>query len=166
MKEAIILLFLAIACYTDWKSKQIKNELLLCMLVFGLCDGYLRLQIQGVISSLFGLFLCISIVFPLYWLRMFGAGDIKLLGCVAAIVGWKIGLIMMLSSFLAGGVIASIILLYQNNVKQRWKTLHQYVYLVYLTKTLPAYEDVRNHSSVFRFSFAIFLGVCAVFILQ
>ncbi|MCS7315304.1 MAG: A24 family peptidase [Bryobacterales bacterium] len=70
-----------------------------------------------------GAALAFLIYFPLYLLGGMGAGDVKLMTAIGAIVGWKNWLIIFIFSGILGGVIALAIVLSKGRLRQTFWNL-------------------------------------------
>jgi len=74
--------------------------------------------VRGLLDSLLGIIVPFLLLIVLYALRMLGAGDVKLFSAIGAVLGVRAALWIMAYSFLAGGVIALIILIINRNGKE------------------------------------------------
>jgi len=103
----------------------------------------------------------VLILFVFYALRMLGAGDIKLFSAIGAIMGTKFVLYAIAFSFMAGGVIALIILSVNRGWKNRMLYLFNYLKCCFLANSFLPYSDFeeKNDGSKFHFTFAITIGV-------
>jgi prepilin peptidase CpaA len=97
---------------------------------------------------------------------MLGAGDIKLFSALGAVFGAKYIFEILAYSFIAGGIIALILILARKNAKDRILHLYNYLKSLILTfRILPYMEfDNKNDSGKFPFAYAVFFGTI-VFIL-
>jgi len=111
MNEAVAypLVFLSAAALTDTKTGTIPNLLIL----FG---AFPALFIVGN-SFLLRFFLGVLILFPLFFFRFFGAGDIKLCALVVGWIGWHAFLPQLFLGFLAASVPALILFLRKKHEK-------------------------------------------------
>lgn len=108
-------LLLAVAWH-DVKRHRIPNALVFGGAAIGLALNGLLPQGLGFnstlpgglgwLASLQGLGLGLALLLPLYWLRVMGAGDAKLMAMVGAFIGPQGVLGALLAAFLAGGVMA------------------------------------------------------------
>ncbi len=98
-------LLLAIAWH-DVKRHRIPNPLVFGGGALGLALNGLLPQGLGWLAALQGLGLGLALLLPLYWLRVMGAGDAKLMAMVGAFLGPQDVLGALLATFLAGGVMA------------------------------------------------------------
>jgi prepilin peptidase CpaA len=123
---------------------------------------------EGLMFSLMGIVLPAACLIVLYVTRIIGAGDIKLLSAVGAVMGAAFALNVTISSFICGGFIASGLILTTHNGVARFKYLLQYMKSCYLTMKLLQYADFedRKEAGRFHFSIAIASGVVAVILFK
>lgn len=147
------------ALASDIKGYRIRNKLTFSFMLAGLGTNLILGGIKGVSEALLGILVPFVLLILLYALRLLGAGDVKLFCALGAILGYSDVLKVMVYSFIAGGVIASIILLIRKNAKER--ILHFINYLKYsmLTFSLQPYTDFDNKDGgKFRFAYAVASG--------
>jgi prepilin peptidase CpaA len=104
----ILLLFvatLAIASISDIRERRIPNWTVL--VIAALFVPWAFLVAGSVVSALGAALMAFSVSFPLYFFRVVGAGDSKLLTVVALFVGLTQFLKFLVLVALAGGVIAA-----------------------------------------------------------
>ena len=109
--QTVLVLMVAIAAVYDVRFRRIPNWLVLTGLVLGLGLNSYLFQWTGARASLLGICLAFGIYFPLYMLRGMGAGDVKLMAAVGAIVGAANWFGIFVASALLGGMVAMILLL-------------------------------------------------------
>jgi len=95
-----------IACITDLRSRHISNRLVLIGLTAGLAMNFSFGGVRGLGWSLLGGLLGLAIFFPFFALGGMGAGDVKLLSCLGAILGPQDLLAVALVGALTGGLMA------------------------------------------------------------
>lgn len=103
---AFLIPILVIATAFDLKSRRIPNILILSGLILGLDVAGILGGATGLLHALAGSGLALLLTFPLYMLRIFGAGDVKLISVVGAFLGSGQILWALLTIFVAGGVLA------------------------------------------------------------
>ncbi len=103
--------FVLAAALFDLRDRRIPNWLNLSALLLGFGLNFFLEQTSGIWQSLGGLILACLIYFPLYLLRVMGAGDVKLMGAVGAIVGAGNWLVICVLAALVGGLLALALLL-------------------------------------------------------
>lgn len=84
---AITVLTVLMAAWHDIRSRKIPNWLVLAALLAGCLGQGLLLGWPGVRSGLLGMVVAFGIYFPLYLLRGMGAGDVKLMAALGAMLG-------------------------------------------------------------------------------
>jgi len=97
-------LVLAVATFTDLKSRRIPNWLVLPFMVAGIAvSGWLN-GWHGIENSLEGLGLGILIYGILFWMGGMGAGDVKLCAAIGAWIGPGQLFIALVITGMAGGI--------------------------------------------------------------
>lgn len=97
---------LAMAVFCDLSVRRIPNAVTFGMVIVALALHTWVGQWQGVMFSLAGLFAGLLCFLPLYAFAAMGAGDVKLLTAVGAVVGAKVVFMAAVMTVIAGGVLA------------------------------------------------------------
>lgn len=109
--------FLSIAAWADVRYRRIPNVIVLVgmfvgvllngllPLVLGYTDGMVPGEL-GWLPAFKGAGYGLLMLLPLYWLRVMGAGDVKLVAMVGAFVGSVSIVGVVLAAFIAGGLMA------------------------------------------------------------
>ena len=109
--QILLVLVVVTAGVYDIRYRRIPNWVSVAGVLIGIGLNTFLPDASGLWSSLTGLGLAYLIYFPLYLLRGMGAGDVKLMGAVGAIVGpWNWLAVFILSAML-GGLIGVILLI-------------------------------------------------------
>ena len=105
IKIIVLLAILGIAVVCDLRSRRIPNALVLAGLA--LAFGFSALSDDvGPKQALGGFLIGFGAFFPLYLVRVLGAGDVKLTAVTGAFLGINATLGAMLAGMAAGGVLA------------------------------------------------------------
>jgi prepilin peptidase CpaA len=109
INQAVVLVIGAAACLCDLRTKHIPN-----LLTFGgaaLAAGYALFThgFGGLLGSLAGWLTGVAVFLPLFLLGGMGAGDVKLLACVGAWLGYGAALWVALYAAIAGGAMALVL---------------------------------------------------------
>ena len=119
--EFVLVLAVLVATVTDLRSRRIPNWLTVSTLVLGFVLNALIAYpspVDGVVLAAKGFGLAFALNLVMYMLHMTGAGDVKLLAAIGAMVGlWDFVLIFLLTALL-GGVLAVILMLVKGRVRQ------------------------------------------------
>lgn len=112
IKIMVVILLLTIAVFTDLKRNKIDNRLILIGYGLAFLFSYREGGWSFCIDSLKYAVLIVVLLIGLFVLKGIGGGDIKLLSLIAAFFP-KIAISVMLTSFLAGGIIIFCFMLYR-----------------------------------------------------
>lgn len=154
LKLIIVTIFLILINITDIKGYKIKNNIVLPTLIIGLIYGLIT---SSFLDSIYGMLIPL-VLFPLFALRMLGAGDVKALCAIGAVFGFRLSVMTMLLTFVAGGVIALAFMIANRNFKARFKNLFAYLKNCFMLRSVQKYEFGGSNKSYFRFSYAITAG--------
>jgi len=98
------LIVLAVATFTDLRSRRIPNWLVLPFLLAGIAvSGWLHAW-HGIGQSLAGLVLAVLIYGTLFWVGGMGAGDVKLCAAIGAWIGPGQLFVALVMTAIAGGI--------------------------------------------------------------
>lgn len=114
-RHILMLLFAAIACWTDLNERRIPNWLTAIAAASGCVLFYLNGGIglkAGLGNSLAGLVCSGGVFLLLYMFGGFGGGDVKLMGSLGSLTGFPACIRLIMYVAVSGGVIALAILLY------------------------------------------------------
>lgn len=169
--EVPLLAVLLAAAVFDVRYRRIPNWLTVGGVVLGLAvNAVIGPPLAGIMFSLAGLGVAFGIYVLLYALRAMGAGDVKLMAAVGALVGWERWFGIFFVTALIGGIMALILVLSRGRLK---KTLFNVGFILSEMKSLrPAYLakeelDVRHkkalglpHGAVIAVSTVFYLALC------
>ena len=116
--EILVLVVVLAAAATDIHRRRIPNWLTLSGVCAGLALNTFLSGWRGLGTSVTGLLLGFGAYILLYALRAMGAGDVKLMAAVGAIVGPANWFAIFIASALAGGVLAIILMVWKGRIKQ------------------------------------------------
>jgi prepilin peptidase CpaA len=146
---------LLVATVTDLRTRRIPNTLTAAMAVMGF--GLATAGVSGIspVAALAGLALGLALMLPGYALGATGAGDVKLMAAVGAIVGPAMVVMAYLFTGVAGGVLAVVIAIRRRRLGATIQGT---------TRLLAAPSDARNEiqattvASRFAYGPAIAIG--------
>ena len=98
-----------VATIVDIRTRRIPNRLTLTMAGVGMTAAALGISGVSTRAAVFGLMVGLALMMPGYLLGATGAGDVKLMGAIGAIVGPAMVLTAFLFSAIAGGVLAAAV---------------------------------------------------------
>lgn len=167
LKLFITTILLLSAMMSDLTTYKIKNTITYSFMIVGLISNYIMEGWEGIAFSLQGILLPVICLVALYVIRIIGAGDIKLLSAVGAVMGAGFASNVMVYSFICGGIIATLLILIRRNGIERIKYLLLYVRSCFISMKLIQYADLTDEQdgSKFHFSIAVVSGTAAAVII-
>ena len=155
-------IYFTLACTTDTFKSKIPNLLNGCLLVAGVIINTMDAGFHGFLLSLAGLALGIGLLLLPYLMGGLGAGDVKALGALGALIGPYDLLHVFVYMGLYGGGIALLHFLYQANLKKAFREMWLSVCASALTQKtqyiFPPAPKSGKGSLRFPYSAAIALG--------
>ena len=112
----LILLVLTSATF-DAKEQRIPNKVTFTGILIGLVFNLVMGGWTGLLYSFFGLLAGIAIFFIPIAVGGMGAGDVKLMGAIGALMGWRFSMETAIYSALVGGVMVLVYLLYTRKLR-------------------------------------------------
>ena len=172
--EMVLLALVLGAAVYDVRYRRIPNWISVTGVIIGLTlNAFLYPTWPGLFHSLKGLGLGFGVYFLLYAVRAMGAGDVKLMGAVGALVGWQNWFGIFIITAVIGGLMALIVVMARKRLK---KTLWNVAFILNQMKSgRAAYVekeelDVRNpqavglpHGAVIAVGTLFFLAMAAHF---
>jgi prepilin peptidase CpaA len=171
-KVLIVLLALLIgAAVYDIRYRRIPNWLTLAGVLLGFAINFgIGPPEGGVLFALEGFLLAFGLYMFLYVLRAMGAGDVKLMAAVGALVGWERWFGVFLVTAIVGGVMALALVAVRGRLKRTFFNVG--FILSEIKHGRPAYVgkeelDVRSgkalglpHGAVIAIGTIFFLALC------
>jgi prepilin peptidase CpaA len=163
-KALAIALVLACAA-VDWRSRRIPNFLTLPAIALGLALNWLFAGAAGVVFSVFGLVVGAGLFFIPYFLGGMGAGDVKLMGAVGALLGWQLALAALFYTALAGGGIAVMAILRTKAFRSSFSRIGAMFRILFASKRVPAADSLEGESVKIPYAVAIAVGTVAALLI-
>jgi prepilin peptidase CpaA len=170
--EMVLLVMLLAAAVFDVLYRRIPNWLTVSGVVLGIAMNTILGPEAGagLVFSLVGLLVAFGIYAALYALRAMGAGDVKLMAAIGALVGWERWFGIFFVTALIGGVMALLLVVSRGRFK---KTFFNVSFILSEMKSgRPAYLkneelDVKNkkalglpHGAVIAVGTVFYLALC------
>lgn len=106
----VALVAASVAMLSDLRTRRIPNWLTIGVFVIGLVLNLLASGPSGLASAAVGGLVGFGLLIPFYAMRAMGAGDVKLLAALGALLGVQTVLAVAAAGALVGGVMSLIIL--------------------------------------------------------
>lgn len=147
-----------VAAVMDIRTMRVDNGWLLFMMTIGF---FTRVYAEGwniIPDFILGLLFPFFILIGLYCFRMLGPGDIKLLCVLGGMFGIKkIGILMLCTLFIGGGI-SILILLFYGGVRERFRYFFAYVRDGLSSGTIKPYYKKGMQPENFHFTVPVFLS--------
>lgn len=163
-----LLVFVSVCALSDYQTGRIPNRLILCGLLCAAFPG-IRAGAGSTAAMLLNLkdmaagFLLPYLLLGVFiYLRMLGAGDVKLLSVIGLQLGPEGSLIMMWYSLLAAAAVSVILVMRRGNLRQRLEYLQRYAVRAAAGGRLGPYRDPSagyTESGEFAFAVPVFLAL-------
>jgi prepilin peptidase CpaA len=108
----------SVAALIDLRWRRIPNWLTLVTLVAGVAIHVVRDGLLGVGIALAGAVLGLAFLMPFYVIHAIGAGDVKLLAALGALLGPQALVSVAIYGALVGGVISSVMLAQRHQLRR------------------------------------------------
>lgn len=143
------------AAITDIRDGRIPNRLTFSLSVFGLVVNSWLNGWEGFFWSIQGLGLGIGFLLFFYIKGGMGAGDVKLLGAIGAVIGPVHLFPAFLAALILGGLYSLAMMISLGGWRYGWERLLAFLTTLKLTRTLP----VAGSSSEPKLRYALVLGL-------
>lgn len=154
-----------ICALTDIRERKIKNGWLAAAVLGAFFFMAVRGNERLVIDGLAVMFLTFVILYPLYLLRMIGAGDVKLLCVVGCYIGWKEMAVFVVGTGCLCVIVTVWKLVYYQNMRRRLAYFWNYVRCLCFTKTPGIYGIPKNKEETIGMAVPVFGGTVIWFII-
>lgn len=112
----IVVVMLLCASYYDIREKRIPNFLTFSGMGAGIIINIVSSGLKGLQFSIIGFLFGIAVFFIPFAFNFMGAGDVKLMGAVGALMGWEFTLSALLYAAIAGGIIVIILSIFNKRI--------------------------------------------------
>lgn len=115
--NVLLLLLVSLSAAFDAKERRIPNKVTFIGIVVGLLFNLITGGWTGLFTSFLGLLVGIAIFFIPFAMGGMGAGDVKLMGAIGALMGWRFSLEAAIYSALVGGAMVLVYLVYTGKMR-------------------------------------------------
>ncbi len=154
-----VVLYALLAMLQDLFKSKISNRFILTGWAAGAAAACLYPSSEGIWQFLGGAAVPVLLLFVLFYFRMIGAGDIKLLSVLGGMVGIRASLGVLISSFLIGGVLAAVLMTVRKSWGRRFRFFLRYVQNYNTTGIRIPYRPEISGSEGMHFAVPVFAAV-------
>ncbi|MEX1029511.1 MAG: A24 family peptidase [Paenibacillaceae bacterium] len=114
----IACIYVSIAFYTDIRWMIIPNSLTLSAAVLGTVFQTVAYQLSGLITSIVGLSVAFVITLGLYLIKGVGAGDVKGIAALGAIMGVQFTVYVLVIALIYAGIVGLLFIVIRGKIGQ------------------------------------------------
>ncbi|MEH7374830.1 A24 family peptidase [Neobacillus drentensis] len=160
----VLITALLISLITDIKKRKILNIVTLPAILFGFIYYTVFQGLEGFLFSGRGFLLGLSLLLIPYLLGGMGAGDVKLMAAIGALMGTSFVLYSFVYIALIGGLISVVLIMNKNGIKNSLRSF--FFQIIYLRGNLGSLLLNKDKSSSISFPYgvAIVFGTLGTFV--
>ncbi|OCA84310.1 hypothetical protein A8F94_16495 [Bacillus sp. FJAT-27225] len=164
MINAIMLFLLLVICViTDMRERKIYNVVLFPFLLIALIVNSFTGGVQGLGDALLGMLIGLGILLIPYLMGGMGAGDVKLLAVIGALMGPEFVFLSAVYMALVGGAIAILVILFKKGAKERIRGMVLCILGLLNGLKLPLFQDKAAMQATYPYGVAIAAGATIQF---
>jgi prepilin peptidase CpaA len=164
MQYAVLVATLFICLITDIKSRKIFNIITIPSIIFGFIFNIYTSGFDGFLYSGNGLLMGFGLLIIPFLLGGMGAGDVKLMGAIGALMGPNFVFYSFIYTALFGGVIALLIIIKTKGFINLLKSIYFNMILFRSNLGSIIIPNERTSSISFPYGIAIVLGTLCQFV--
>lgn len=162
LATVILFIVLGISMITDMKSRKILNVITMPAMIFGMIYHTYLSGFQGLLFSILGLLIGFFLLMIPFLLGGMGAGDLKLLAAVGAILGGEMVFQSFIYTALVGGIFAIFVMFKNNHRLVHWKRV--WFSVVYLRSYTGLFQPKTiQQTYTIPYGVPIALGVASLY---
>lgn len=123
VNNALLLVLIFASGFWDLKERKIPNKITFSGILIGILFNLITGGWTGLTQAVLGLFAGLAIFFLPFAMGGMGAGDVKLMGAIGALMGWQFSVMTAVYSALVGGVMVLSYLLYKGTLRLTMKKM-------------------------------------------
>ena len=142
----LVLMLVGTSGFFDAKERKIPNKITFTGIIVGMIVNLISGGWTGLLLSIGGMLAGLAIFFLPFVMGGMGAGDVKLMGAIGALMGWQFSLLTALYSSLVGGGMVIVYLLYTGKLRDYFKKIIlSFIQLLFLfLNQLGSNEKIEN----------------------
>ncbi len=161
-EQILLSAILSAAVYRDFQTDCIPNELILAGFGCSVCTClYVRVPLFA-LDRFAGALLPLLCLYPLWYLHMIGAGDVKLLMMCGAFLGYRDAFGCLLAALCWGGAVSILLICRRREANMRLMHFSAWIRKVCQTGRTAPYIQPGDTGGRMHFALPVLLGVITV----
>ncbi|MGL5870251.1 A24 family peptidase [Clostridium chrysemydis] len=157
LKFIFLILTVFVCAYTDLKYRVVKNKVVAISIIVGILLNFIENGFNGFLSSAIGVIIPFVVLFVLFAIRAFGAGDIKLVCAIGAIMGIDFVINNFIFSVFIGFLMIILSSMIDKNTVKRLKDFVLSIFNMFLSRTISDSISPKDKKGI-PFAVAIFIA--------
>lgn len=158
LRESLLLSIAGGGLLMDLLQEKVDNRLICLGIGCGFFLNIFHSGAAGILQFFSGAFFPLLFLLPLFYFRMIGGGDIKLLSVLGGILGCPEVFSLLLFTFLTGAILSLAFLISCGNLKERISYFISYFYSCRGKGSWKPYRRKGLEPENFHFTVPIFIG--------
>lgn len=158
-QRTVILLIVLTAAFWDLRKGCIPNRLIYIGLAAGAAIRAFSLGFFGIIVFLVGTIFALVLPGGLFYFRMIGAGDVKLLAVLGGFLGIRDYCVFFMTALFFGGIFALGLMISRGNLVNRFQYFTAYLTSFLKTGDWRPYRQKDGKDGEFPFTIPIVLSI-------
>ena len=121
--NTLLLMLITASGFCDLKERKIPNRITFTGILIGIIFNIVTGGWSGLLQGIVGLLAGLSIFFLPFAMGGMGAGDVKLMGAIGALMGWRFSVMTAMYSAMVGGIMVLMYLLYTGKLRYTIKKM-------------------------------------------
>lgn len=140
--NALLIMLITTSGFFDLKERKIPNKITFTGILMGVLFNMITGGWAGLLNGILGLFAGLTIFFLPFAMGGMGAGDVKLMGAIGALMGWQFSVMTAIYSAFVGGAMVLLYLLYAGKLRETIKKmLYQLINFLLQFASLIGYNE-------------------------
>ncbi|MBO1265987.1 prepilin peptidase [Proteiniclasticum sp. SCR006] len=173
----LLLILLSLAVYHDLKFRKVPNKITVPMALAGILLSVLHSGLEGLVFSIVGHVFGLLIFIIPYMMGGMGAGDVKLMASIGALMGWRFTMWTALGAALAGGLMVVLYMTYKKELGNTLlkavgilliplgKRIYEKTFSPKILKMVSYFENKQSRSSAVYIPYAVAIATGSILVL-
>lgn len=173
----LLMILLGLAVYFDLKIRKVPNKITAPIALIGLLISLIYSGYQGLLFSVIGMIFGLMIFIVPYLMGGMGAGDVKLMASIGALMGWEFTMRTALGAALSGGLMVILYMAYKKELANTLikatgilivplaKSIYKKTFSPKIERVLRYFEQKKSSVSTIYIPYAVAIATGSILVL-
>ena len=157
--DFVLCIFLLTAAYFDSRQFKIPNKMIIAGVLTAIILNTITYGLKGLKVSLFGGVVAFILGFFMWKLKVFKAGDAKLLMMIGFFEGIEDMWMPLCAAIIAAGILSLFLMVRNHQLKSRLQRVWLHFKLMFMRRKYEGYVPVDNDQIKMPFAVPVFIGI-------